>query len=175
MDMNQINNLLEKITQNYEIPIAVVDPIITNSKKNYKATAQQQHDDDDEDSDPTTAKFRNLVKNLLRLEDEMEELNAQIKPRREQKNQLRSEITRFMIENDLESLNLPDGSVFSLIKSEKKVNPLTKKRLPESISKYFSQIEKLNPNDASKKVETILKFVWDNAEKKTASSLRRKK
>lgn len=117
--------------------------------------------------------LKNVVKRLLKIENELDALNEQAKVRRVAKKTLREQVIEFMANKDVEELNLPDGGYFSLRVNKKKVNPLTKKRLPVCIVNYFMKKEHMTAKKAEEKKEDMMKFFTETAELEEKSTLRR--
>lgn len=131
--------------------------------------------DDEVEDDRDANEFRNLVKQLLAVEDDIDTLTAKLKPLREKKAMYRREIISYMKSNDIEHLNLNKEGSFKLIESKRKINPFTQKRLKENLSEYFYSVEKKSRTDAEKKTDMIFKYISDHAERIQSQSLRRKK
>lgn len=117
--------------------------------------------------------FRELVKSLLRLEDDLDEISKHAKQLRALKKEHREKIMQYMEDHHLESLNLPDGGMFTLKILNSKINPLTKTRLPENLVKYFQEKENMKFDLANNKAIEVLSFIDSVAELKETKSLRK--
>lgn len=133
---------------------------------------------DEEDSNIKTKiknndELREVTKKLLQIEDELNILNEKAKIRRTIKSGLRTQIVEFMSKNEVELLNLPDGGYFSLRINKKKVNPITKKRLPICLVNYLMKRDGMTKEEAIKKKDEMMQFFLETAEQVESSTLRR--
>ena len=77
------------------------------------------------------------VKTWLDIDNQIKELQAEIKIRRNLKKELTKDLVGIMNNNDLDSMNTSQGQ---LIKTTRKVKaPLSKKHLISSISTFFKE------------------------------------
>lgn len=113
----------------------------------------------------TTEDLKEQVMYLHKLENEYDILSKKTKEYGNSKRKLRSKIAYYMNNNDLEVLRLKEGPVYSLSKSTTTVNPLTAKRLPINLTKWFSENGGLTTEGAEKKTGEIIEFIKGNAEK----------
>lgn len=121
--------------------------------------------------------FRVDIKELARIEDLITEYNNLIKKLRTKKMQLRKKTIQHMERHDIGIAKMkPDGSdKFNLVKVKNKVNPMTKKRLPDRIKDYFVTVDKLNQYEAKKKADSIIQWLNENTEYTVTTGLRRYK
>lgn len=120
--------------------------------------------------------FNAFVMELLELENKIKELSEELKRMNKEKALKRTKLLETMIKYDSEvTLSLPDGGNFKIINNTKQLNPLTKKRLPLNLSKYFMQKENINQQQADKKSDDILKFIFAHTETTNTQTLRRSK
>jgi hypothetical protein len=132
-------------------------------------------DNNTEEHHYDTDKFRELVKCLLKVEDDLDSVSKHAKDLRTRKKEYRDSIVVYMQEHHLDSLNLPDGSTFNLKVSKNKINPLTKSRIPDNITRYFIEKESMKSERALEKTAEILTFIESKADYKEIKSLRRQK
>ena len=141
------------------------------------------HDNQDHDHEstskpqpqPNTDHFRKLVKSLLTLENELDEISSKAKELRNLKKEYREQVMLYMLNHHLENLNLPDGGTFSLATARSKLNPLTKLRIPDYLTRYFVEKENVRAETAIKKTADILSYIDSIANYKETKSLRRNK
>ncbi len=115
-----------------------------------------------------------VVRKLLKIEEELKVLNERAKPLRKLKTELRKEIATYMGKSGHEELNLPSdrgGGYLIYQKRKKRINPLTKKRLPIFVRQYFRQTH--SPSEASKLAEDLMKYIEDHAKHEDTETLKR--
>lgn len=115
-----------------------------------------------------------VVRKLLKIEEELKVLNERARPLRKLKTELRKEIARYMGNRGHEELNLPPdrgGGYLVYQKRKKRINPLTKRRLPIFVRQYFRQTH--SPAEASKLAEELMKYIEDHAKHEDTETLKR--
>jgi hypothetical protein len=115
-----------------------------------------------------------VVRKLLKIEDEIKELNSKLTPLRKLKTDLRQEITRFMSIHKTEELNLPDGGYLVFKKTKKRLNPLTKKRLPGFIKGFFIE-KKYSTSQADQLTNEIMEYIHLHTQHEDKETLNRLK
>ena len=84
-----------------------------------------------------TNNLRDSVKNWLQIDNEIKQLQKEIKKRRTIKKQITDQLINTMKSNDIDVMNIPDGR---LVKTTNRVKaPLSKKHLIQSL-KELSKI-----------------------------------
>ena len=161
MDVNDIEEIerLVNVIRSQRGP-SQLDPLPTQSQSSSFGTTNENH-------------FRELVKSLLRIEDNLDELTTSAKQLRTMKKEYRENIMQYMEDHHLESLNLPDGGCFTLKIVKSKINPLTKTRLPDNLVRYFQEKENMKLSLANSKAIDVLNFIDSSAEMKETKSLRK--
>jgi hypothetical protein len=115
------------------------------------------------------------VKELVKIDDMITKYNKLIKELKTKKENLRKKTIDHMVKHKLEEARMGQSGKYSLTQRNITINPTTKKRLPDKLKDYFMKEENLDEIKSAERAERIFKWLYDNAEKKIAYSLRRYK
>ena len=106
------------------------------------------------------------VKSWLSLDNDIRNLQKQIKLKRKEKKSITTNLVDIMKSNDIDQLNIPDGElVYTKTKSKA---PLSKKHLLASISTFFQ-----NSNDP-RLVQELSTFIMNSRQEKEKENIKRK-
>ena len=106
------------------------------------------------------------VKSWLSLDNDIRNLQKQIKLKRKEKKSITTNLVDIMKSNDIDQLNIPDGElVYTKTKSKA---PLSKKHLLASISTFFQ-----NSNDP-RLVQELSTFIMNSRKEKEKENIKRK-
>ena len=104
------------------------------------------------------------IKEYVKIDNEIRQLQAEMKKRKESKKLLSEKLVDVMRDNEIGTFDLNDGQ---LIYSQRKVKaPLSKKLLIESLVKFYQ--------DQPQMVESLSSFIMDNRSEKIQETIRRK-
>lgn len=106
----------------------------------------------------------NSVKNWVKLDNELKELQKQLNIRKNEKKETSNTLMDIMRENDIDCFDLTDGQICYSKKNVKK--PITKKMLQEVLSKYYK--------DDALEAEKVNDFIIKNREESVKESITRK-
>ena len=99
-----------------------------------------------------THNLRDSVKNWLLIDNEIKQLQKEIKKRRNMKKQITDQLINTMKSNDIDVMNIPDGR---LVKTTNRVKaPLSKKHLIQSLLIYFKEDPDMVKNLSSHIMDT---------------------
>ncbi len=99
-----------------------------------------------------TNNLRDSVKNWLQIDNEIKQLQKEIKKRRNMKKQITDQLINTMKSNDIDVMNIPDGR---LVKTTNRVKaPLSKKHLIQSLLIYFKEDQDMVKNLSSHIMDT---------------------
>lgn len=117
--------------------------------------------------------FKDDIKKLAEIEDMLKEYSELMKQLRKKKDSLKEKTIEHMVKYDIDVAQMSEKDKFSLIVVKRKVNPVTKAKLPEKIIEYFVEEEKLKREYAEKKAEKIIEWIYGKADYVMDKSLRR--
>ena len=104
------------------------------------------------------------IKDYVKIDNEIRQLQAEIKKRKESKKILSEKLVDVMRDNEIGTFDLNDGQ---LIYSQRKVKaPLSKKHLIESLVKFYQNEPQM--------VESLSSFIMDNRAEKLQETIKRK-
>ena len=111
-----------------------------------------------------TNNLRDSVKNWLQIDNEIKQLQKEIKKRRNMKKQITDQLINTMKSNDIDVMNIPDGR---LVKTTNRVKaPLSKKHLIKSLLIYFKEDQDMVKNLSSHIMDTRQVKVVERIQKK---------
>jgi hypothetical protein len=111
-----------------------------------------------------TNNLRDSVKNWLQIDNEIKQLQKEIKKRRNAKKQITDQLINTMKSNDIDVMNIPDGR---LVKTTNRVKaPLSKKHLIQSLLIYFKEDSDMVKNLSSHIMDTRQVKVVERIQKK---------
>jgi len=111
-----------------------------------------------------TNNLRDSVKNWLQIDNEIKQLQKEIKKRRNMKKQITDQLINTMKSNDIDVMNIPDGR---LVKTTNRVKaPLSKKHLIQSLLIYFKEDPDMVKNLSSHIMDTRQVKVVERIQKK---------
>jgi hypothetical protein len=111
-----------------------------------------------------TNNLRDSVKNWLQIDNEIKQLQKEIKKRRNAKKQITDQLINTMKSNDIDVMNIPDGR---LVKTTNRVKaPLSKKHLIQSLLIYFKEDQDMVKNLSSHIMDTRQVKVVERIQKK---------
>jgi len=111
-----------------------------------------------------TNNLRESVKNWLQIDNEIKQLQKEIKKRRTMKKQITDNLINTMKSNDIDVMNIPDGR---LVKTTNRVKaPLSKKHLIQSLLIYFKEDQDMVKNLSSHIMDTRQVKVVEKIQKK---------
>lgn len=106
------------------------------------------------------------IKEWLHLDNEMKELQKQIKIRKDKKKKLTDNLVNTMKSNEIDCFDVKDGQlIYTQTKSKSALN---KKTLLSSLEKYFSD------SGDQQMVPDLCQFILENREIKITESIKRK-
>ena len=112
-----------------------------------------------------TNNLRDSVKNWLQIDNEIKQLQKEIKKRRTMKKQITDQLIDTMKNNDIDVMNIPDGR---LVKTTNRVKaPLSKKHLIQSLLIYFKEDQDM--------VKNLSSHIMDTREVKVVERIQKKK
>lgn len=117
--------------------------------------------------------FKIDVKELAQLEDKLKEYAALIKKLKDKKEEIKKRTIEHMIKYNIDIAQMSENDKYSLMTVKRKVNPATKKKLPERISEYFITEDNMNETKAKKKSKEMVEWIYNTTEVTTDQSLRR--
>lgn len=117
--------------------------------------------------------FKNDVKELASIEDMIKEYSELMKKLKKKKDELKVKTIEHMIRYDIDVAQMSDKDKFSLIVVKRKVNPVTKAKLPGRIVDYFIEEEDMNKDKAEKKAKKMVEWIYGKADYVMDKSLRR--
>jgi hypothetical protein len=112
----------------------------------------------------TKQQLMNIVKEWIKLDNDMRTLQKELAKRRVEKKEVSTKLSDVMRTNEIEGFDLNDGKLSYTRKSVKK--PLTKKVLTDVLSKYFK-------GDTTKATE-MNEFIMENREEIIRENIVRK-
>jgi hypothetical protein len=156
--MNNNNSMLGSYLQQQS---AIVDKSAqgseTGSGSGALVVAQHQMSLDD---------FREYVRKYIELDTWIKKAQELLKEKKKQKDKLSEVITKFMINNDIEDLNVRNaGKIVCKVRNVKK--PVSQKVIKEKITDYF------NSENLGERGNQIIKKVFDERPVVEKASLRR--
>ena len=104
------------------------------------------------------------IKNWIVLDNDIKNLQKQIKKKRKEKKIYTSELVSIMKSNEIDAFDISDGKLFYT--KQKIKTPLSKKHLISSISKFFE-------NDETT-IKNLCTFILNTREEKVKENIRRK-
>lgn len=108
--------------------------------------------------------LRDSVKNWLQIDNEIKQLQKEIKKRRIMKKQITDQLINTMKSNDIDVMNIPDGR---LVKTTNRIKaPLSKKHLIQSLLIYFKDDEDMVKNLSSHIMDTRQVKIVERIQKK---------
>ena len=106
------------------------------------------------------------IKEWISLDEEIKELQKQIKEKRNEKKQNTETLVRIMRDNEIDCFDL-DSNGGKLIYTKKKIKQsLSKKHLMKCLMQYF--------NEDTTQAKNISNFILNNREEKIKENIRRK-
>lgn len=105
------------------------------------------------------------VKEWVQIDNEMKEINKELKIRRDKKKEISSLLVDTMKSNDIEVFDLKDGQL--VYKKSKSKKPLNKETLLKLMSEYFQGNDNGRSND-------ITNYILSNREETERESITRK-
>ena len=106
----------------------------------------------------------NSIKQYVQLDNEIRQLNAEAKKRKDAKKGLTDKLVEIMRNNEIDEFTINDGK---LVYSQKKTKvALSKKTLVGSLLKFYK-----NDKDM---VEQLSQFIMDDREEKVVETIKRK-
>ena len=109
--------------------------------------------------------LRENVKNWLQIDNEIKQLQKEIKKRRVLKKNITNQLINTMKNNDIDVMNIPDGR---LVRTANRVKaPLSKKHLINSLLIYFKSDEEM--------VKSLSSHIMDTRDIKIVERIQKKK
>jgi len=106
------------------------------------------------------------IKEWMNIENEMKQMQKEIKIQRDKKKKLSEELVKIMKKNEIDCFDISEGKIIYTKNSVK--SPLSKQHILECLNKYFSDNEDVKPED-------ITKFILENRSTKINEYIRHKK
>lgn len=125
--------------------------------------------------DDPHGEFKVDVKELARIEQLISEYSEIIRKLRAKKFELREKTLTHMVQHKVDGVKVSPKEAYSVVVSKKKVNPMTRYKLPISIKNFLIKEEKMDAVEAESLVTRMLKWINDNAEYVIVKSLRHSK
>ncbi len=113
----------------------------------------------------TKQELVNNIKEWIKLDNEINKLNLEIKERKNKKKQLSSDLVEVMKKNKLDCFDINGGSI--LYKKNVTKKPITAKSLMQILHQFY-------PSNAGDKAEELTKFILENREETTKETILRK-
>jgi hypothetical protein len=107
-----------------------------------------------------------LVKDWVKIENDISVLQKEIRVRRERKKELTKRLVEIMKTNEIDCFDINDGKI---VYTQNKVRaPLNKQNLAESLSKYFGDTTDMP-------IEEITQFILENRQIKINENIKLRK
>ena len=113
----------------------------------------------------TKQELVNNIKEWIKLDNEINKLNLEIKERKNKKKQLSSDLVVVMKKNKLDCFDINGGAI--LYKKNVTKKPITAKSLMQILHQFY-------PSTAADKAEELTKFILENREETTKETILRK-
>ena len=105
-----------------------------------------------------------LIKNWIESDNEVKQLQDFIKKKKAEKNEITEQLVEVMKTNEIDCFDVKNGKLqYKTIKTKQ---PISKKSLLESLSKYFSNDEKM--------ANEVTEFILDSRSEKITETIKRK-
>ena len=104
------------------------------------------------------------VKTWLSIDNEIRQLQKEIKDRRKLKKELTQNLVGIMKTQDIDALNVPDGQL--IYNKTKTKAPLSKKHLLTSLSQFFKNDQRM--------VDELSKYIMESRQEKEKENIKRK-
>lgn len=161
---------IRKIIEEQEMDKQIEKPLDTELKRSNAIKNSSKFFSEDE----KLKKFKKDIGNLDEIDSRLDELSKLVKELKEQKETIKESVMKYMNINGTDIVQLGDGKKYSLIKTSVKINPLTRKRLPEHLTRYYKTVEGISEDQAEEQSETVLKWIIStNDQKEERCSLKR--
>lgn len=98
-----------------------------------------------------TQEFKDLIKGYLKIDDQIKQVNTAMKKIKSEKNVYSEKILKYMKNNGIDEISLPDGGKLELRKSKVRA-VLTKQAIFQNLKTFF--------NDDTK-AEQLIEFIQD--------------
>jgi hypothetical protein len=115
-----------------------------------------------ETNNHTKEQLMKVVKEWVKLDNEIRALAAETASRKKEKKQMSEELIRVMRENELDEFDIKDGQIVYVKKNVKK--PITQKQLLSILSTYYKNEEK---------AEEVNSFILEHREEVVKESIKR--
>jgi hypothetical protein len=115
-------------------------------------------------SDPTKEQLVYNIKEWVKIENEIKQLQKAIKDRREKKKQLTNTLVGVMKTHDIDCFDINNGQI--MYTKNKIKAPITKKSLQEILIKFYG--------DDNKSADDMKKFILDNRQEIIKENIRHK-
>ena len=108
-------------------------------------------------------RLRQIIQGLTEAEEEIQKLAAQMANFREKRTTLRDECMNFMKSISINEVALKGSDdIYRIRHRKQKRSPLTKTKLPDSLSRYFIVINKDSIEDAKRRATDIIDWITKN-------------
>tara|TARA_X000000950_G_C13692464_1_gene568673 strand:+ start:344 stop:763 length:420 start_codon:yes stop_codon:yes gene_type:complete len=120
--------------------------------------------DDVQMSDPNDphGEFKVEIKEWDSITNQIKEVEAHLKVLKKRKKDLQKKNIEHMKTHKLDVCNMPDGKI--CLKTSRTKVPVKKKSIPEKMTDFFMQDEKLAEEPAADKAERLYKHVYETNE-----------
>ena len=119
--------------------------------------------------------FKVDVKELIKIEEMIEKYAEIIRKLKAKKEDLRVKTFKHMVHHKVDNVNVSTEESYNIVTTKKKINPMTKARLPSKIRDFFIKEEKMDESKAETLANRILTWINENAEYAVSKTLRHKK
>jgi hypothetical protein len=113
----------------------------------------------------TKQELVNNIKEWIKLDNEINKLNLEMKERKEKKKKLSADLVVVMKKNDLDCFDINGGAI--LYKKNVTKKPITAKTLTQLLHQFY-------PASAADKADELTKFILENREETTKETILRK-
>jgi len=107
----------------------------------------------------------NTIKEWIDHDNEIKNLQQQIKEHRNKKKSLTDNLLEIMKDNEIDCFDINNGKIIYC--KNKVKSPLNKKTLLETLEKYFEDMPDIHP-------EQVSKYIFDNRKIEIKENIRRK-
>ena len=113
----------------------------------------------------TKQELVNNIKEWIKLDNEINKLNIEMKERKEKKKKLSADLVVVMKKNDLDCFDINGGAI--LYKKNVTKKPITAKTLTQLLHQFY-------PANAGDKADELTKFILENREETIKETILRK-
>jgi len=117
------------------------------------------------DDNEVDENFKKDINEWERINNLIKQYEINLKTLRQEKKTIQDVAIKYMVDNEIDNCNMGDGKIMCK-QSVSKVSRTTKSSFPEYMKMYFVEEEHMDENIANMRVQRIVKYLFDDAEKK---------